>query len=295
MSWLQSIPFLAHLKRRDRDRLARYNIVIAILLAGWVPSILMLVISYTVLTNTLESKILHDRQTFVQLVAHLVGDDLSHTGSVIEYYQTQPDVAKVLTGPGAATGAQQWIAQTFYSHPRIDGMFITGVEGKLIASIPAIPQPQEQDFSDSLWREGAMGSPDVYVSPVHPRPPDGRMATTIAGAVRTPEGNVAGYLGVWVLVERMGRRLLSVDFADQLICQIVDQNGAPLFTTNFAPNTGPAPEHLSKIIGEIRTLKAGSIERDGKIYTFTPVDNTGWMTFVEQPRAVAYKPVRDLL
>ena len=55
MSWIQSIPFLAHLKRRDRDRLARYNIVIAILLAGWFPSILMLVVSYTILTNTLET------------------------------------------------------------------------------------------------------------------------------------------------------------------------------------------------------------------------------------------------
>ena len=295
MTWLQSIPFFAHLKRRDRDRLARYNIVIAILLAGWFPSILMLVVSYTILTNTLESKILRDRQTFVQLIAHLVGDDLSHTGSVIEYYQTQPDVAKILSGPAATNGAQQWLAQTFYSHPRIDGMFITGVDGNLIASLPAIVPEEAQNFSSALWREGAMGSPDVYVSPVHPRPPDGRMATTIVGAVRTPEGNVAGYLGVWVLVERMGKRLSSIDFADQSICQIVDQAGAPLFTNNFAPNTGPASERLSKIIGEIRLLKSGSIDRDGNLYTFTTVDNTGWMTVVEQPKAVAYRPVRDLL
>jgi signal transduction histidine kinase/CheY-like chemotaxis protein len=295
MTWLQSIPFFAHLKRRDRDRLARYNIVIAILLAGWFPSILMLVVSYTILTNTLESKILHDRQTFVQLIAHLVGDDLSHTGSVIEYYQTQPDVAKILAGPTASSGAQQWLAQTFYSHPRIDGMFITGAEGNLIASLPAIAPEEAQNFSSALWREGAMGSPDVYVSPVHPRPPDGRMATTIVGAVRTPEGNVAGYLGVWVLVERMGKRMSSIDFADQAICQIVDQTGTPLFTNNFAPNTGPASARLSKIIGEIRELKNGSIERDGNIYSFTTVDSTGWMTVVEQPRAVAYRPVRDLL
>src|SRR3954467_8499429 len=122
MSWLQSIPFLAHLKRRDRDRLARYNIVIAILLAGWFPSILMLVISYTILSNTLESKIPHDRQTFVQLTAHLVGDDLSHTGSVIEYYQTQPDVAKIMAGPAASTGAQQWLPPHFYFHPPLDCM-----------------------------------------------------------------------------------------------------------------------------------------------------------------------------
>src|SRR6185369_4232509 len=124
MSWLQSIPFLSHLKRRDRDRLARYNIVIAILLAGWFPSMLMLIVSYTILNRTLETKILHDRQTFVQLIAHLVGDDLSHTGSVIEYYQTQPDVEKIF-GTGGPTTAQQWLTQTFYSHPRIDGMFLT--------------------------------------------------------------------------------------------------------------------------------------------------------------------------
>ena len=295
MSWLQSIPFLAGLKRRDRDRLARYNIVIAILLAGWFPSILMLVISYTILTNTLETKILHDRQIFVQLIAHLVGDDLSHTGSVIEYYQTQPDVAKIMAGPAASLGAQQWIAQTFYSHPRIDGMFITDIDGKLIASLPAISSEEAKNFSPALWREGAMGSPDTYVSSVHPRPPDGRMATSIVGAVRTPEGNVAGYLGVWVLVERMGKRLSTIDFADQAMCQIIDQAGAPLFTNNFAPTTGPAPPRITKIIDEIRALKSGSIERDGNIYSFTTVDNTGWVTFVEQPKAVAYKPVRDLL
>jgi PAS domain-containing protein len=295
MSWLQSIPFLAHLKRRDRDRLARYNIVILILLAGWFPALLMLIISYTILNRTLETKILHDRQTFVQLIAHLVGDDLSHTGSVIEYYQTQPDLSKILSGPAATTGAQQWLAQTFYSHPRIDGMFMTGVEGNLIASIPAIAPEEAQNFSAAIWREGAMGSADVYVSPVHPRPPDGRMATAIVGAVRTPEGNVAGYHGVWVLVERMGRRLSTIDFEEQSICQIVDQNGAPLFAEKFAPNTKPAPDHLSKIIGEIRALKTGSIERDGNLFSFTTLENTGWTTVVEQPKAVAYKPVRDLL
>src|SRR5664279_489672 len=97
MSWTKSIPFLPGLKRRDRDRFQRFHIAVAILLAGWAPSILMLVVSYTILTNTLESKILRDRQTFVQLIGHLVGDDLSRTAGIIEYYQTLPDVAKILS------------------------------------------------------------------------------------------------------------------------------------------------------------------------------------------------------
>jgi hypothetical protein len=104
-----------------------------------------------------------------------------------------------------------------------------------------------------------------------------------------------GYLGVWVLVERMGRRLNSIDFADQAVCHVVDQAGNALFTHNFAPNSGPASPQLSGIIEEIRKLKTGSIERNGAVYSFTTVDATGWLTIVEQPKAVAYKPVQDLL
>ena len=75
----------------------RFNIVVAVLLAGWVPSILMWWFSYTILTNTLESKILRDRQTFVQLTAHLVAEDLANTSATIEYYQTLPDFTKNFT------------------------------------------------------------------------------------------------------------------------------------------------------------------------------------------------------
>ena len=64
-------------------KLERFDIVLTVLLAGWVPSILMLLISYTTLKNTLESKILRDRQTFVQLVAHLVDDDLARAFAIV--------------------------------------------------------------------------------------------------------------------------------------------------------------------------------------------------------------------
>src|SRR5205085_8121462 len=168
-------------------------------------------------------------------------------------------------------------------------------EGQLIASLPAISASTAQDFSPALWREGAMESADVYVSPVHPRLPDDRMTTAIVGAVRAQDGTVVGYLGVWVLVERMGRRLSSIDFADQAVCHVIDQNGYPLFTDNFVPNTGPASPQLSGIIEEIRKLKTGSIERNGRLYTFTTLEHTSWLTIVEQPKAVAYKPVQDLL
>src|SRR4051812_26913538 len=157
------------LPRPERSRFERFSIVFPILLAGWVPSILTLVVSYTILSNTLESKILRDRQTFVQLIAHLIGDDLSRTSGIIEYYQTLPDIPKLLAAQNPTGPAQQWLSAAFYSNPRIDGMFITSADGRLIGSLPANPASMAKDFDSNLWREQAQQSEMPYVSAVHPR------------------------------------------------------------------------------------------------------------------------------
>src|SRR3954467_11226207 len=102
------------LPRPERSRFERFSIVFPILLAGWVPSILTLVVSYTILSNTLESRILRDRQTFVQLIGHMIGDDLSRTGGIIDYYQTLPDASRILSGGSNPAATQQWLASAFY-------------------------------------------------------------------------------------------------------------------------------------------------------------------------------------
>src|SRR2546428_2696107 len=282
-------------KRWERNYFKRFNIVFPILLVGWVPSILTLVVSYTILEKTLESKILRDRQTFIQLVAHLVGDDLGRTSGIIEYYQTLPEVVKILSASNPQALAQQWLSATFYSQPRIDGMFITGPDGHLIGSLPSDPERVGKDCSSDLWREQTRTSNGAFVSAVHPRLTDKRMATDIVGAVRAPDGAIAGYLGVSVLVERIGRRLSTIEFADQSMCQVLDQNGAALFASGFQPNPSAVSPAAAMLMKEIGRSRSGHFERHGNLYSFSPVESTGWMTLVEQPKAVAYKPVHDLL
>ena len=287
---------LGHLLKRGRhDRFERFNIVVSILLAGWVPSILTVWFSYAFLTKMLEARILRDRQTFVQLISRLIGDDLSRTEGVIEYYQTLPDVSRMLTSTNPQSTGQQWLNTTFYSHPRIDGMFLAGHDGRLIASIPYQQTVIGKDVDSNLWRPGAEKTEGAFVSPVHPRFSDKRIVTDIVGAVQTPDKKVVGYLGVSVLVERIGRRLSAIEFADQATCQVLDQIGQALFTSDLQPNPTPtaAPEGLlPKEIGEI---KSGNLERSGNLYSFNPVDATGWTVVVRQPKDVAYKPVHDLV
>ncbi len=279
----------------SRGRFERLNVVISILIAGWVPSILMLAISYTILTRTLESKILRDRQTFVQLIAHLVGDDLSRTGAVVDYYQTFQEVEQILSTPYPQVEGQSWLTKTYFSHPRIDGMFLTGLDGRLIASIPPEPDLIGQDFNSATWMKGALAKPGVYVSAVHPRSADQRAAANVVGAVHTPDGSILGFIGVSVLTERIGRRLSTINFADQASCQILDQEGHALFTGDFQANPALDSRAGEPLIKEIRADGTGHVERDGNIYSFAPVESTGWTTVVKQPRAIAYEPVHDLL
>jgi len=224
-------------EKQRRGRFERLKIIFPILLAGWIPSILTLVVSYTILTKTLESRILSDRQTFIQLVGHLVNHDLSRTSGIIEYYQTLPEVAKILSAPNPQAAAEQWLSSAFYSHPLIDGMFMTVPDGRLITSIPNDPVMIGKDFGSDQWREQARASNKAFVSAVHPRLPDKRMATNIVGAVRAPDRTIVGYLGISVLVERIGRRLATIEFADQSLCEVFDQNGTALFARDFQPNS----------------------------------------------------------
>ena len=282
--------------KRRHDRFERSKIIIPILLAGWIPSVLTLIVSYTILRDTLESRILRDRQTLIQLVSHLVGHDLSSTTSLVEYYQTLPDTARVLTSANPEA-AQQWINSAFYSHPQIDGMFLTAADGTLVASIPKAPELLGKDFGSQHWREKAAAVPTgVFVSAVHPRLSDNRPITDIVGAVRAPDGSILGYVGVAVLVERIGRRLSTIQFSDLLRFEVLDQNGAALFASDFKPNpaTGPAAAN-GELIKEIKQSKTGHFERHGNLYSFSPIEDTGWVAVVVQPRALAYKPVHDLL
>lgn len=282
-------------KTKPRNTLERFDIILTVLVAGWVPSILMLLISYTSLKKTLESKILRDRQTFVQLIGHLVDDDLARTASVIGYYQTLPEMERTFTAPNPQVAAQQWIGEKLFSYPRIDGMFVTTPDGTLLGTLPAAPDLVGKTFHPDLWKAGADTRTGAYVSPVHQRPMDSRMVTDVVGAVRTRDGKTLGYIGASILVERIGKRLSTISFADRAVCQIIDQRGSELFTADFKPSADLKNAGESRLISEIRKEQSGHLTRNGTIYSFDPLETANWLALVQQPEPIAYEPVHDLL
>ena len=87
----------------------------------------------------------------------------------------------------------------------------------------------------------------------------------------------------------------TIQFADQSSCQVIDQMGHALFTNDFRPNPSPSPVPESILPKEISETKKGNLEHGGNLYSFSPVESTGWTVVVKQPKDVAYKPVHDLV
>src|SRR5215813_13201832 len=281
--------------KRRRDRFERSKIIIPILLAGWIPSVLTLIVSYTILRDTLESRILRDRQTLVQLLGHVVGTDLSRSSAMINYYETLPEVARILSSPNPAPAAQQWVNSAFYSHPNIDGMFLAGPDGALLGSIPTKPELVGKDFGANSWLEEAAASDQPIVSSVHPRLSDGRLITDIVAPVRARDRTVLGFVGDSVLVERIGKRLSAIEFSDRFVFQVLDQKGAALFANDFKPNPRATSPESGELLSKIGQSKSGHFEYHDNLYSFSRIESTGWVALVEQPLAVAYRPVHDLL
>src|SRR5689334_10535322 len=247
--------------KRRRECFERCKIIIPILLAGWIPSVLTLLVSCTILRDTLESRILRDRQTLVQLLGHVVGTDLSRSSTIINYYETLPEVARILGSPNPASAAQQWINSAFYSHPNVDGMFLAAPDGALLGSIPTTPELVGKDFGANQWREEAVASDEPIVSSVHPRFSDGRLITDIVSPVRASDGTVLGFVGDSVLIERIGKRLSAIEFSDRFVFQVLDQKGAALFANeNFKPNPHATSPESSELLSKIHQSKSGHFE-----------------------------------
>ena len=271
------------------------DVALALFLAGCVPTVLMAVISYSILRGTLESSIIRDRHTLVLSLARLVNSEVSGPGESLDYYRNNPLVQQYVQRPPGDPQAQAWLNDAFYSHPRVDGMFLTDAAGRLIVSVPVATEAQlGRDYSTSEWLAQAGKRQDYYVSPVYARIQDNRLCASIVVSVRGPKGEILGYIGLHKLVERIGKRLGTLNFAEDAVVQVIDQTGFPIFDDNLAPNTDTqrADPDLLKSLDQ---STGEHFHWHNDLVTYQWIDGANWITLLRQPIAVAYKPVWDLV
>ena len=281
--------------KRRRERFERSKIVIPILLAGWIPSVLTLIVSYTILRDTLESRILRDRQTLVQLLGHVVRTDLSRSSEIINYYESLPEVARIFSSPNPAPPPNSGLTPLSIRIQTLMGCSSLGRMALCSRQFPTTPEMVGKDFGANYWREEATASEQPVVSSIHPRFSDNRLVANIVAAIRSPDRTLLGFVGDSVLIERIGKRLSAIDFSDHFVFQVLDQKGAALFSNEFKPNPDTTAPESSELLNKIGQSRSGHFEYRNNLYSFSRIESTGWAALVEQPLSVVYKPVHDLL
>jgi signal transduction histidine kinase/ActR/RegA family two-component response regulator len=271
------------------------DVALALFLAGCVPTVLMAVISYSILRGTLESSIIRDRHTLVLSLARLVNSETSRPGEMLEYYRSSPLAQQLVARPAGDAEAQAWLADAFYAHPRLDGMFITDAAGHLLEAIPA-PGPGQlgADYSSGVWLPATRQRDDYYVSPVYPRIQDNRLCASIVTSVRAKNGDIVGYVGANILVERVGKRLAALNMAEGACVQVLDQTGEALFDDDLTPNLSARSEDPALLKVLDRTSEEHFRWHDDLV-TFQKIEGAKWIVLLRQPIAVAYKPVWNLV
>ena len=285
---------LGHLKP-GKPRLKPYQLTLAMLVAGWVPSLLMAFVSYSILRETLESRIINEELTLTRSVAQLIDRDFANTGEVMEHYQGLP-VTQTMLRLNARLAIQSWLSTSISNYPSVDGMFVADRNGRLIESWPLQPASRGRDYAARNWLPGAIRAAGYYVSPVFPRPGDGKMICAIVISVRDArDGSILGFIGAEVAVERIGRRLASIDFAAANTVQLLDSRGFPLFRGDFLPNESSASPRRAELIDRLQRRDDVYFKENGMLYISDPIGQTGWMAVLEKPVDVVYQPAYRLL
>ena len=117
------------------------------------------------------------------------------------------------------------------------------------------------------------------------------MATDLVSPVHGPDGREIGFVGVSVLVERIGRRLSMINFATRRECQIVDQNGTALFGV-ISNRTRAQFRTTDQALFQThaRKTRADTSKTMGRSIPPPRSSRPGGLTVVKQPSAVAYQP-----
>jgi signal transduction histidine kinase/CheY-like chemotaxis protein len=208
-------------------------------------------------------------------------------------------------GPSAAAQqaatptARDWLASVYYPQKRIDGMFLTDPTGHVTASLPlGSGVGATRTAFGANWQEAVThADASYYFTPVYPRAADGRLVTSVIVAVRDKTGILLGFFGADILVERIGRRLQSIETASGMdsALKIIDQKDFSLFKPDMAPNPLGRTDIDAALLASFRERKNGVEETGDKLYIFSTIERAGWIVVLEKGSQMAHQPVRDLL
>ena len=204
--------------------------------------------------------------------------------------------------------AGQWSEASRIMHdvprdfPFVDRLFLSDVNGVLMADVPELAGVRGKNFSFRDWYEKVRQSSRPYVSPVYRRSAvPQRNVIAVAAPIKNANGHLSGILVMQLQLGAFFGWAKGVDAGHEGFMYLVDQKGRVAFHSD-TPIGGEIADLSSlpvvrKVLRGQTGVESGfdPIEEEKVISAYAPVAGYGWGVVVQQPARAAYASKNDQL
>jgi len=275
------------------DRKNRF-IILAILLAIISPVILISAFSYIRAYRDLTDATLSRRQAIAYLTAVTLKGNLDRLIDIGTSLATRVRFRQLI-GEGKWDEAVKILRSIPKDFPFIDRLFLSDVNGTLMADTPELPEVKGRNFASRDWYRGVSSKWEPYISEVYKRAAEPRLnVVTVAIPIKTEHQKILGILILQVRLDTLFEWTKGIDVGPLGFAYFVDKNGHVAAHPSFSPQGEIVDYSKVPAVQKVLQGKRGveiafnPVEREERIAAYEPVPGYGWGVIAQQPTLTAF-------
>src|SRR5213594_1329679 len=199
------------------------------------PVLLMAIFSYWKTRQDLTSFALSQRQAIAYLAATTLKEKLDRLVDISVSLASRVRFRQ-LVSESKWDEAVQILSGVPKDFPFVDRVFLSGLDGTLMADIPALPNVRGKNFANRDWYQGISKDWKPYVSEVYQRAAEPRHnVVAIAAPIKAEDGSVVGILALQVKLNFLLEWTKNIEVGPDGFVVIVDKRGKVAAHPKFAP------------------------------------------------------------
>ncbi len=262
----------------------------------FVPAILLAAYAWVQLGNALTEKALERREAVAELSALTLKERLDRLVDVGQSLATRVQFRNLIAR-GEWEDAVAILSDIPETLPYIERMFITDLDGTLMADHPPLPQVRGKNFAYRDWYLGASRDWQPYVSVAYTRLAEPRHnVIAVAVPIERAAGEPLGLLVIQVRLDTLVDWTREIDVGNGAYIYVIDQRGGLVAHPDLL--SGATIRHMGSMLVADDTLRAqegiitATDEASGLrvVTAIKPLPGRfGWTVLVQQPYELAFE------
>ena len=245
--------------------------------------------SYRAIDRELTEVALSRRVAVAQLAAATLSEKFGRLVDITVSLATRVRFRE-LVAEAKWTEASEILRAVPHDFPFVERLFLTDVDGTLMADVPELPGVRGMNFSGRDWYQGVRRNWRPYISAIYKRTAAPQLNVfAVAVPIRGAAGGVSGILVLQVRPEVLFEGVTDIEIEPEGFVYIIDSKEQIAFHSKH-----PGAQEITNLseTAIVRKLRGGKdgveigfdpVEREDSISAYADVPGYGWGVVTQQP------------